>query len=192
MNQATQILAVLKDKFNELMSAPVPPAPEAPIEPTFEIKKLKDGTEISATSFDPGGVATVAGAPAPTGEHVLEDGTTLIIGEGGVISEVREIETIEDPAMEDMSKKLDTVTMAVDELKAQFAAQTKLNELQSKVDAQTLAIEKQKEVIKELFEAMQVLAETPTAAPDKAIPTPNNFKADAPKTDWSALAKQII
>ena len=188
MNTATQILSALKDKFNELMAAPLPVDPVAPVmptEPVLEVKKLKDGTEITATSFDPGGVATVAGAPAPTGEHTLEDGTTLVIGEGGVISEVREVETIEDPVMEDMTKKLDKVTMAVDELKTQFAAQTKLIELQSKVDAQT-------QIIKELFEAVKVLAETPTAAPDKVVQTPNNFKAVAPKTDWSALAKQLI
>ncbi len=184
---ATEILSKLKEKFAELMAAPVPtPAPEPTPDPmpVAEVKKLKDGTEVTATSFEPGGVLSIAGVPAPVGVYELEDGSSLTVGENGVISEVKEVETI-DTAVEDMTKKIDQVTMAVDELKAQFEAQTKLNDLQAK-------IEKQSEFIKELFEAVKFLAETPTGTPDAATKVEASFNKQENKKDWAAFSAQVI
>lgn len=80
---ANEIIAKLRDKFNELMQ------PVAPVEPAKpKTAKLMDGTEVEISEYAPGGVVTIAGAPAPAGDHTLEDGTTITLAEGGVITEI--------------------------------------------------------------------------------------------------------
>jgi DNA-directed RNA polymerase alpha subunit len=184
---ATEILSKLKEKFAEIMAAPIATpeaAPAAEAMPVMETRKLKDGTEVSAASFDPGAVLYVGSVYAPAGVHELEDGTVLTVGENGVISEVKEVETIEDTTIEDMGKKLDKVTMDVSQFKSQFAEQNKVNQLES-------TVAKQSEIIKDLFEAVKFLAETPTGKPDAATKVETSFKQEN-KKDWAALAAQVI
>lgn len=96
---AKEVLQKVKSIFNEtpvVAAAPVvPPAPPAPVGTTY---KLADGTEISIVQAGelpaPGDVVSVGGVPAPAGELVLEDGSTVVVGEAGVISEVKPVEPV--------------------------------------------------------------------------------------------------
>ena len=107
---------------------------KSPIELLQEVKKLvfqeetmpapsyslEDGTKILIDKLEVGGVVTLEdGTPAPVGEHTLADGTMIVLGEGGVIAEIKpkeveddkveiEIESAEDkkPDMEEMKEKI--------------------------------------------------------------------------------------
>ena len=59
---------------------------------------LKDGTAIQITDMSVGGIVTISGQPAPVGEYELADGTYLIVGDNGAITEVKKDISVEQPA----------------------------------------------------------------------------------------------
>lgn len=89
--------------FGEPIVAPVAPAaaaaPVAPVAPAGQPFKLKDGTEVMIAVKDPAGspavgdAVTIAGAPAPDGEHELEDSSKITVT-GGIISAVTPIQPV--------------------------------------------------------------------------------------------------
>jgi hypothetical protein len=90
---AKEIIEKLRIQFNELVKNAdvVPPTtPSAIPEPVkMAIAKLKDGTEVEVTELEIGGIVTIQGVPAPIGEHELEDGTIIVLGDNGVITEIK-------------------------------------------------------------------------------------------------------
>jgi hypothetical protein len=86
--------------------------------------ELEDGTKIRIESFgetiaigDLVAVLTENGeVPAPDGEHILSDGKTVVVTEGGKITELKEMEV---EAMKDETREMENVlTMFAEELKA--------------------------------------------------------------------------
>jgi ATP-dependent protease ClpP protease subunit len=86
--------------------------------------ELEDGTKIRIESFgetiaigDLVAVLTENGeVPAPDGEHILSDGKTVVVTEGGKITELKELEV---EAMKDTTPEMENVlTMFAEELKA--------------------------------------------------------------------------
>ena len=86
--------------------------------------ELEDGTKIRIESFgetiaigDLVAVLTEDGeVPAPDGEHLLSDGKTVVVTEGGKITELKELEV---EAMKDTMPEMENVlTMFAEELKA--------------------------------------------------------------------------
>jgi len=135
---------------------------------------LKDGTEVEVTDLAVGGIVTISGAPAPVGEHELEDGTIIVLGENGVIMEIKppaavevEVETKKD----DMDTKFAAFETATNEKFASYEA--KFAEYESK-------LAKANQVIEGLLNLTQTLAETPTGSADASIKTTNSFQ-DEPK-----------
>ena len=51
---------------------------------------LEDGTVVSVEELAVGYPVTINGEPAPTGEHKLNDGRTIVLDENGVILEIKE------------------------------------------------------------------------------------------------------
>lgn len=160
-----EILEKLKMTFSELVNGSEYPetAPEmvAPIK-----AKLKDGTEVEVTELGVGGVVTIAGQPAPAGEHTLEDGTVIVVGENGVISELKPV----TPVVEDMGK----------DMKEKFSAfETATNEKFSAYEAKfadyEVRLAKATKVIEGLLSLTQTLAEQPTGTPDPVVTGKNNF-----------------
>ena len=98
-----QILEKLKLTFSELVNnaeAPAPAeAPEAPEMVTPMKAKLKDGTEVEITALEVGGIVTINGQPAPAGDHTLEDGTVITVGDNGAITAV-----VPTPSMEEIGR----------------------------------------------------------------------------------------
>ena len=161
-----EILEKLKLTFNELVkSAEVPamPAPETAPEMVEPIKaKLKDGTEVEITELGVGGVVTISGQPAPAGDHILEDGTVITVGENGVITALTPVA----PMTEDMSAKFSAFESATNQ---------KFSAYEAKFADYEARLGKATKVIEGLLSLTQTLAEQPTGTPDPIVSQPNNF-----------------
>ena len=179
---AKEILEKLKLTFNELVNnadvpvAPVPVAPEMII-PTKA--KLADGTEVEVTALEVGGIVTIAGAPAPVGEHTLEDGTVITVGDNGAITAIVPVE--EAPMVEDMGK-MDKKKMGMEEIFSAFETSTneKFASYETKFADYEAKLAKATSVIEGLLNLTQVLAETPTGTADPIVSKTNNFKTEEP------------
>ena len=122
-------------------AAPAPiPAPENKPEPGATSVNmvseyiLKDGTKVLVDKLEAGGIAKVidqSGAEifAPVGEHELMDGMIMIVGENGVISEIKPVQAaepginVEVEATKQMKKKLDEMVEMINQMKTNFESQ---------------------------------------------------------------------
>ena len=181
--EAKEIIAKLRETFNELVSgaaapAPAPEMPETPemVQPTKA--KLVDGTEIEVTEMGVGGIVTIQGTPAPVGDLQLEDGTTLTIGDNGAITAIVPVA----PMTEDMAKKL-----KMEEVFNAFQTSTnqkfsdyeaKFTSYEAKFADYEVKLAKATNVIEGLLNLTQTLAETPTGVPDASVKSSANFKEE--------------
>lgn len=165
MQDIKTLLSTLK---TALFNADVPPPPAAPAPAPVAAEavkaKLKDGTEISVSELVAGGVVMIGEAPAPVGEHELEDGTKITVGEGGVITAVTP-GVAAPPA--DYTKEFAAVNEKFAGYEQRFAA------YETKFQEQAQAIAKAQAINEQLFAIVQKLAEAPTA--DPASGGGNNF-----------------
>lgn len=92
---AKEILLKIKAAFDGTATAPVPPvvpaAPAALATPTAKAYKLQDGVTdivINQAGETPavGDTVMISGAPAPANTYTLQDGATIIVDAGGVIT----------------------------------------------------------------------------------------------------------
>ena len=164
-----EIIEKLRLTFNELVNnAEVPAVETAPEMVIPMIHKLKDGTEVEITEMGVGGIVTIQGVPAPVGDHELEDGTILTVGDNGAITAY--VPTAEEPAMvEDMSAKFSAFELSTNEKFASYEA--KFADYEAKLKKAT-------KVIEGLLNLTQTLAEAPTGTPDPIVKTTNNFKEE--------------
>jgi hypothetical protein len=168
-----EILEKLKVTFSELVKGAEMPT-ETP-EMVAPIKaKLKNGTEVEITELGVGGVVTISGQPAPAGEHTLEDGTVIVVGENGVITELKPV----TPVVEDMSAKFSAFETATNE---------KFSAYEAKFADYEARLGKATKVIEGLLSLTQTLAEQPTGTPDPIVTHTNNFKAEKQGKNYSVL-----
>ena len=183
---AKEILEKLKMTFNELVNnADAPVVPEVPVATTTKAK-LADGTEVEVTALEVGGIVTIAGAPAPVGDHTLEDGTVLTVGDNGAITA---IVPVEEPVMEDLGRALvnrsdmgDKKKMGMEEIFSAFETSTneKFASYEAKFADYEVRLGRATKVIEGLMSLTQVLADTPTGTADPIVTKTNNFKTDEP------------
>jgi hypothetical protein len=143
---------------------------------------LQDGTKVQVTELGIGGIVTIDGVPAPVGEHTLEDGTVIVLGENGTIMEIKpkaetEIE-IEVPA--DMTAKFSAFESATNEkfssYESKFAAyESRFAEYESKLN-------KANQVIDGLLNLTKTLAEAPTGAADPVVKGASSFSEQKQKS----------
>ena len=140
-----------KEKFlNDSANTNQPTAPVQMMETT-----LKDGTPVKVDRLEVGGVVMVNDAPAPAGEHELADGTKIVVGEGGAITEIEAAEVA--PEMTDYSNQF----AAIDE---KFTAyETKFSEQATQLQEFAAKFEKANNTINSLVELVGKIIETPTA-----------------------------
>lgn len=140
-----------KEKFlNDSANTTQPTAPVQMMETT-----LKDGTPVKVDRLEVGGVVMVNDAPAPAGEHELADGTKIVVGEGGVITEVKAAEVA--PEMTDYSNQFAAINEKFTAYETKFSEQaTQLQEFAAK-------FEKANNTINSLVELVGKIIETPTA-----------------------------
>jgi hypothetical protein len=63
---------------------------------TPAVYTLIDGTEVQITKLEVGGILTIADAPAPAGEHILQDNSKVTVDESGVITMITPAPAVED------------------------------------------------------------------------------------------------
>lgn len=179
----TQIVKKIREQFNELIKSadmPMDPAMPPATEPAMPMKhKLKDGTEVEVTEMAIGGVVTIEGQPAPVGEHILEDGTTIILGDNGAITEIVEAtDSADAPPTDmptDMGAKFSAFETSTNEKFSSY--EVKFAEYETKFADYESKLNKATKVIDGLLKLTEVLAEQPTGAVDPSVKSINNFSS---------------
>lgn len=154
--------------------------------------KLKDGTVIEVTEMAVGGIVTIAGSPAPMGEHLLEDGTTLVVGDNGAIMEIKPMEAekeveveVEVPPMEEtMSSKFAAFELATNE---------KFKSYEEKFAQYEGKLSQANKVIEGLMQISKMLVEAPQGNPDASVKTSNTFSSEEKdaRSKYAELSKSI-
>lgn len=149
----------------KLSSVLKPDAPSADVKLEEDTKlaqmKLKGGEVIEAEAFekDQRVFVLVEGerVPAPEGEHMLEDGRTLVVEREGVISEIRESEEVEETEeeMNPMEERMSKLETQLSELTKSFQEFS-----QQKAETEQALSEKDKE----LEEVKAQLSEQPSSS----------------------------
>jgi hypothetical protein len=166
----------LLQKVKGMFDAPLI-TPAAPSQPISVLPfKLKDGTEISIALKDPaanqepsvGDLVTINGMPAPEGIHELEDGSSITVDAMGSITELKEVEPITPQVDLGAMPTTPTVEERLSAIEAELSKMKMATQPVQPVQADTsipLAMAKQDEVIKSMFELLEKMAEAPTADP---------------------------
>jgi hypothetical protein len=190
MKDAQNILEKVSLFFAELVNNEDMPMPSG--EPKAEVKmmeaKLKDGTIVEVTELAVGGIVTIAGVPAPVGEHELESGEVIVLGDNGAIMEIKpkmqdEVK-VEVPEVEDMSAKFAAFESATND---------KFSAYENKFAQYEAKLGQANKVIEGLMQISKMLVEAPQSAPDAGVKTSNNFadqKIDA-KNEFEKFSKSI-
>jgi uncharacterized short protein YbdD (DUF466 family) len=192
MKDAQNILEKVSLFFAELVNNEDMPMPSG--EPKAEVKmmeaKLKDGTIVEVTELAVGGIVTIEGVPAPVGEHELESGDVIVLGDNGAIMEIKpkkedEVSVeVEVPEVEDMSAKFAAFESATNE---------KFSAYENKFAQYEAKLGQANKVIEGLMQISKMLVEAPQSAPDAGVKTSNNFaeaKTDA-KAEFNKFSKSI-
>jgi hypothetical protein len=150
--------------------------------------KLADGTEVEISELSVGGIVTIAGVPAPVGDHTLEDGTVISVGDNGAITAI--VPSADAPAMVEDMGNMDKKKMGMEEIFSAFETSTneKFASYEAKFADYEAKLSKATKVIEGLISLTQTLSETPTGTPDPIVTKTNNFKSEeAPKKDYRGL-----
>jgi hypothetical protein len=160
LNANTVVMADLKAMFAEikdlLLGTPAAPAPTTPEALGTDYTKA-DGTPLSIDKLEVGGVCLANGAPCPPGPCELSDGTKLMIGEGGVITEVAPKEM--PMAAPDFSEQFKNY----DQKFADY--ESKLNSYEQRFTEMGSQLSNANATIVKLVSIVEQLAEAPTADP---------------------------
>jgi uncharacterized short protein YbdD (DUF466 family) len=192
MEQAQNILNKVSMFFAELVGNEQMPMPSGEVAAPVKMMeaKLKDGTIVEVTELAVGGIVTIEGVAAPVGEHTLESGETIVLGDNGVIMEIKpkmedEISVeVEVPVVEDMSAKFAAFESATNE---------KFTAYESKFAQYEAKLGQANKVIEGLMQISKMLVEAPQSAPDAGVKTSNAFadqKVDA-KSEFDKFSKSI-
>jgi len=147
------------------MPAPDAPKEEAPAAGPKEYK-LKDGTAVMIDNLAAGGIVTIAGVPAPAGEHILEDGTTLTVDMNGIILEIKggeaPAEEMQQPEPDKYAEQFATINGKFEEMTGIIDRQ---NGTLQRFDA---ALKQSNEALQGLLQVVEKIANGPAAAPAEA------------------------
>jgi uncharacterized protein YuzE len=152
------------------------------IEPKVEETKvemaeysLMDGTKVEISALEVGGLVTIEGQPAPTGDHELMDGTEITLDENGKITAI-EVKVVEaSPEVDtEVEAGADYKDKKMQEMAEQFEAEiAQLVEAKNVSDAKVLDLEnKVKQGFAQVAELIEALSNTPSEDP---IKKPNSF-----------------
>lgn len=192
MKDAQNILEKVSMFFAELVGNEEMPMPSGETAAPVKMMeaKLKDGTIVEVTELAVGGIVTIEGKPAPVGEHMLETGETIVLGDNGAIMEIKpkaeevEVEVEAKKDEEDMSAKFAAFESATNE---------KFSAYESKFAQYEAKLGQANKVIEGLMQISKMLVEAPQSAPDAGVKTSNNFaeqKNDA-KAEFEKFSKSI-
>lgn len=177
--KATEIIQSLREAFNEMVN-------QSPVQEVKLMEAiLKDGTKVEVTELAVGGIVTIEGVPAPVGEHELQDGTKIVVGENGAITEIKEIEVVEPPMVEDMGARFSAFENSTSEKFATY--ESKFAAYESKFADYEVKLNKAYGIIDGLINLTKQLSEAPTGQADAVVKSENNFKVEKPKFNYEGL-----
>lgn len=203
----------LQEVFKKIEMALTPSVEETQEEVKVEMAtmKLAGGVVVEAESFEAGENVFLLGedgekVAAPVGEHELEDGRILVIVEEGVIAEIRESGSEEEPvaeeevASEEMAEvemeyvSKEEFTAAIDEIKEMIAGMMPKEEQSAETEEVAEEVEMNaEETTEEVVEEVQMSAEEDVPAAKKVTAAPVEKKPDmhqfATKGRKDALAR---
>ena len=120
------------DQVKELLNFSAEEVVEVEVE--FTEVKTSDGVILNVSAMDKDGIVEIVSEDgkslAPAGEYVLEDGATIVVGEEGIISEVKAIE--EEVAEEEMAEE---VVVESNEVVDADVSEVKENPLEARIQA---------------------------------------------------------
>lgn len=187
-DKAKQIFSDIKALFNP--AAPAAPAvPAVPVAASGPVSyTTKEGVEISVTQAGdkvaPGDMVTVSGAPAPAGDHTLEDGTVLSVDAGGVVTAVVEPAAPAEPAEPAAPVDMAAINSRLEALERELASMrqplTQMEAVEKKVDA--------------VFQLQSEMIVAPAAEPvTVADAKKEKFKkaAEAQQDKWQKMGEAI-
>lgn len=157
----------IKTMLQKFTATPAPAPAPAPIQ--LAEGTLADGTKVKSDTekIEVGSTITVitpdGEMPAPVGEHVLQDGTIIKVGQGGKVTEI-----VTAPAP-------DANDMPMAQMRADFEA--KINKFNAEKDALNAEVTDQKKEITELKTGMSDLAQMFSAF----LETPMSNPKETPK-----------
>jgi hypothetical protein len=184
--EAKELLTKIRQVFAEF-NAPTP-APAAPV--TMSDYELKIGGMVSIDKMEVGGVVMIDGNPAIPGELELADGTVLVIGDNGVITEVKPAQEMPEapgaPVAPEMDMgKFDAFESLTNEKFASYEA--KFAAYETRFASYEEKLNQSKQMIEQLLQFGKIMVEKPIVAPDASVKTSNAFKADKPERNFDIL-----
>jgi hypothetical protein len=195
MENAQSILNKVSMFFAELVGDQMPSA-SGDVSGMTPVKmmeaKLKDGTIVEVTELMVGGIVTIEGVAAPVGEHMLEDGTVIVLGDNGAIMEIK-------PAMEEeVAPAIPEEPIGQEDMSAKFAAfesatNQKFASYEDKFAAYEVKLTQANKVIEGLMQISKMLVEAPQAQADSSVKNSNAFsevKRDA-RVEFENFSKSI-
>ena len=193
MENAQSILNKVSMFFAELVGDQMPPVSGEPkaTESKMMEAKLKDGTIVEVTELMVGGIVAIEGVAAPVGEHMLEDGTVIVLGDNGAIMEIK-------PATEEVAPAIPEEPIGQEDMSAKFAAfESATNEkfaaYEDKFAAYEVKLTQANKVIEGLMQISKMLVEAPQSQADSSVKNSNAFsevKKDA-RAEFENFSKSI-
>lgn len=178
---AKEIIEKLRLTFNELVNQNNPQ--------TFVDATLIDGTTIQVTEMVVGGVVSINGVPAPSGEYELNDGSYIVVGDNGAITEIKpsekQPEPVEPQMPGDMNSQFSAFQNATNEKFASY--ETKFASYETRFADYEKRLNSATKVIDGLLNLTQTLAEQPTGVPDVSVKNTNNFKDEKKPLSYDGL-----
>ena len=173
-----EIIDKLRLKFNEIIN-------QNPIK--LMDATLKDGTAIQISDMIVGGIVTINGTPAPSGEYEMADGSILVVGDNGAISEIKPAPMMpeEPPMAEDMNAKFSAFENTTIEKFAKYDSviakyEERLSEYERKLNESFSLIDG-------LINFSKKISDAPTGNPDSAVVKPNNFQEEKKQMSYDIL-----
>ena len=112
---------------------------EAIIEGDFKEVKTAEGVILNVSTLDVDGIVEIVSEDgkeiAPPAEYILDDGSILVVGEDGIISEVKEATTEEEVVEEAMDEEEVVVEEVVDVVAEDNLLEARIEALEAKFSA---------------------------------------------------------
>jgi hypothetical protein len=164
------------------------PAPSGEVKTEMISATLMDGTEITVDKLEVGGMVMIGLEPAPAGEHILADGTKIVLVDNGIIESITPAEApleVADPNAE-IEARFAKIEQSTGE---KFSAyESKFAAYEGKFAEYEAKLNKANTVIEGLLGLTQLLVEQPTAAADAAA---SNGAAKFAKQDPKELFENV-
>jgi len=144
------------------------PAPSGETKTEMISATLMDGTEVTVDKLEVGGMVMIGLEPAPAGEHILADGTKIVLVDNGIIESITPAEApVEAP---DPNAEIEARFAKIEQSTGEkFSAyESKFAAYEGKFAEYEAKLNKANTVIEGLLGLTQLLVEQPQGSPDAA------------------------